>query len=115
MSDRRGRVAEEATLRWSTGPPLVAHLTGELDAGNASDVFATIRAGLDGDLIVVDLASATFVDSVTLAELVLLSHLLKVFVVAPPNSQPRRVLEISGLTEPLPTFDDLDAAYGLIS
>jgi anti-anti-sigma factor len=88
----------------------VAHLWGELDAANAAGVFRLVRQGAARREVVLDFSDVVFMGSNVLGELLAMDSDAPVWVVAPPGFQPRRVLEITGLTATLSTFDTVSAA-----
>jgi anti-anti-sigma factor len=85
-------------------------LWGELDVANASDVFAAIRKAVGPAEVIVDFSEVTFIDSSGLAELVALARAATVRVVAPRGTPPRRVLELTGLSGALSSFDTVESA-----
>jgi anti-anti-sigma factor len=87
----------------------VAHLSGEIDVANAPELFAAIRAGTD-DAGVVDLTDVDFIDSSALNQLVLLHKDTDLRIVAAPGTRPRRLLELTGLTQVLQIYDELKTA-----
>jgi len=95
---------------WTSGSVPVAHLWGELDAANADDVFHVVRKGVGRREVVIDFSDVVFMGSNVLGELVAFGREAPVSVVAPPGGQPRRVLELTGLTATISTFDTVDAA-----
>jgi anti-anti-sigma factor len=95
---------------WTSGSRPVAHLWGELDAANAAGVFAIIRQGVERREVVIDLSDVVFMGSNVLGELLTLTKDAAVRVVAPQGGQPRRVLELTGLTATISTFDTVAAA-----
>jgi anti-anti-sigma factor len=98
-------------LRWGVGTPRVAHLSGEMDVANATELFSTVRAGGDGT-VVVDLSDVSFVDSSALNQLVRLHNDIELRIVAPAGTPPHRLLELTGLVPVLQIYGDLDAALG---
>jgi anti-anti-sigma factor len=96
---------------WWTGAEsgCIAHLEGEIDLANASDLFSAIRAGrADNQPLIVDLTNVTFLDSTGVAEVVRLARETTVQLVSRPNSRPRRVLQITGVEDMLTIFDTVD-------
>jgi anti-anti-sigma factor len=98
------------SIRWTAGSVPVARLSGELDLANAADVMGAVRAGVSGNEVVIDLTGVTFMDSSALSQLVALGKAVTVRVVATEGSEPRRVLELTGLTGWLAVFDTLGDA-----
>ena len=81
---------------------VVVRLAGELDLYNATEVSgALVQAGSDSpSRLVVDLAEVTFVDSTTLGTLVEAQKGIGEgtrFLLAAPNPDVRRALDVSGL------------------
>ena len=95
---------------WTSGSRPVAHLWGELDAANAAGVFGIVREGVERSEVVIDLSDVAFMGSNVLGELITLTRDAAVRLVAPPGCFPRRVLELTGLTSAISTFDTVDAA-----
>jgi anti-anti-sigma factor len=95
---------------WTSGSVPVAHLWGELDAANAAEVFGVIRKGVDRGEVIIDFSDVVFMGSNVLGELVAFAREAPVSAVAPQGCQARRVLELTGLTATISTFDTVDAA-----
>jgi anti-sigma B factor antagonist len=103
-------VSSYGGMRWTSAGVPIARLWGELDVANASDVFAAIRKAVGPAEVIVDFSEVTFIDCIGLAELVTLARAATVRVVAPHGTQPRRVLEVTGLVGALSSFDTVEAA-----
>ncbi len=96
------------------GDAVVVHLRGELDLYNAEDM----RDGLAQALalgprrIVIDLAEVEFVDSTALG--VLIEARSRIgrdgLLLAAPQIETRRALQVSGLDRHLPVHDSVEAA-----
>ena len=97
----------------------MAALDGEIDLVNAADVAERLSTGIDGaSAMIIDLQGVLFMDSQAIALLDRLSARLEgegcpVVVVAPPQSVPRRVLEIVDLGIEL--FDRVDDARAAVA
>jgi len=100
-----------AGLRWQDGTPRVAHLSGEIDVANAGELFAIVKAGVDGTGVV-DLSDVSFVDSSALNQLVQLHSDIELRIVAAPGTPPRRLLELTGLTQVFEIYAELESALG---
>jgi anti-sigma B factor antagonist len=93
---------------------VVVRLGGELDLYNAEDIrHALVRAIEDGAArIVVDMSDVDFVDSTALGVLIearsKLGH--AGVLLAAPQLETRRTLEVSGLDRHLPVHDSVDGA-----
>jgi anti-anti-sigma factor len=90
---------------WRRGRVVVAAVTGEIDVSNAARLERAIADGLDRDAsgLVVDLAGLEFMDSSGVHMIFGLAARLSrrglgFALVIPPDSLPRRVLELSGPT-----------------
>jgi anti-anti-sigma factor len=88
---------------WSRDGVVVAGVTGEIDVSNAGELEHAIAAEVDQDAagLVVDLAGLEFMDSAGVHLLFALARRLGqrglgFALVLPPDSLPRRVLELSG-------------------
>jgi len=92
------------------GASPVAHASGELDLANAAEIFGIVREQVDGTDVLIDLADVTFMDSMSLRELINISRRNPVRVVAPPGSPARRLLDITALVVTIPTYDTLAVA-----
>ena len=101
---RFGRRAVDA------GASPVAHASGELDLANAAEIFGIVAEQVDGTDVLIDLADVTFMDSMSLRELINISRRNPVRVVAPPGSPARRLLDITALVVTIPTYDILAVA-----
>jgi anti-sigma B factor antagonist len=94
---------------------VVVRLVGELDLYNAEEVRQTLDGvcARDPGRVVVDLAEVSFIDSTGLGVLVEARSKLtdrKTFILAGPQPETRRALEISGLAKHMPIFDGLEQA-----
>jgi anti-anti-sigma factor len=98
--------AEVSVEHWHEGPAiLVVRVRGEVDMSNASNVQELVDQAMSPDVerLVFDLGPLEFIDSSGLA--VLLAAAQKVASVQLRNPSPivRRVIEVTGLVETLPT------------
>jgi anti-sigma B factor antagonist len=93
---------------------LVIRLAGELDLYNADDVRKALTDAIDSGTgrIIVDMSEVEFVDSTTLG--VLLEARSKIgrhgLLIAAPQAETRRTLQVSGLDRHLPVHDSVDGA-----
>jgi anti-sigma B factor antagonist len=87
----------------------VAHLTGEIDISNATDLFESIESSVEIG-VVVDFSDVSFIDASGLGRLVATARHRPVRVVAVPGTEPRLILEMTSLTDLIPTFDTVDEA-----
>ncbi len=98
---------------------LVLVLAGELDLYNADEVRSALADALasEPERIVVDLSGVEFVDSTALG--VLIEARAKLgpgrLLLAGPQPEPRRALEVSGLDRQLPVHDSVADALGAAS
>jgi anti-sigma B factor antagonist len=96
---------------------VVLRLGGELDLYNADDIRTALAVAIDGGTarIVVDMADVDFVDSTALGVLIearsRLGH--DGLLLAAPQIETRRTLEVSGLDRHLPVHDSVDGALAL--
>jgi anti-sigma B factor antagonist len=92
----------------------VVRLRGELDLYNADDVRSALTAAIAGGAgrIVVDMADVDFVDSTALGVLIEARTKLGYdgVLLAAPQLETRRTLEVSGLDRHLPVHDSVDGA-----
>ena len=92
----------------------VVHLAGELDLYNADEVRAALAQAIDSSpkRIVVDMAEVEFVDSTALGVLIEARSKLgrPGLVLAAPQLETRRTLQVSGLDRHLPVHDSVDDA-----
>jgi anti-sigma B factor antagonist len=92
----------------------VVRLAGELDLYNADDVRAALSQAIEGspERIVVDMTEVEFVDSTALS--VFIEARAKLgragLVLAAPQLETRRTLQVSGLDRHLPVRDSVDEA-----
>lgn len=100
---------------------IVVVLDGEHDLGTAPDVRAAFAQAVDGTRsVLVDLGSATFVDSSILGALLDARRHAREndrgFAVARGDASEavRRVLEVTGLDEELPVYPTRDEAVGVL-
>lgn len=93
---------------------VVVHLGGELDLYNADDVRGALAQAIDSspDRIVVDMAEVEFVDSTALGVLIEARSKLgrSTLLLAAPQLETRRTLQVSGLDRHLPVHDSVDDA-----
>ena len=95
---------------------IVVRLGGELDLYNADDIRAALASAIDtgADRIVIDMSEVEFADSTALGVLVearsRLGH--DGLLLAAPQSETRRTLQVSGLDRHLPVHESVDAALG---
>jgi anti-anti-sigma factor len=93
---------------------VVVRLGGELDLYNADDVRRALAGAIDGGAgrIVVDMSEVDFVDSTALGVLIEARSKLGYdgVLLAAPQLETRRTLEVSGLDRHLPVHDSVDGA-----
>jgi anti-sigma B factor antagonist len=93
---------------------VVISLAGELDLYNADEVRAVFAEAIETEpeKIVVDMGEVEFVDSTALGVLIEARSRLgrPALVLAAPQLETRRTLEVSGLDRHLPVHDTVDAA-----
>ncbi|HZQ16555.1 MAG TPA: STAS domain-containing protein [Gaiellaceae bacterium] len=96
------------------GDTVVVNLVGELDLYNAEEVRAGLldALALEPRRIVVDMADVAFVDSTALGVLIEARSRLgrDGLLLAAPQIETRRALQVSGLDRHLPVHDSLEAA-----
>ena len=93
----------------------VVSLAGELDLYNAEDVRAALLEACEDepDVLVIDLAEVTFIDSTALGVLIEARSRLADrggFRLAAPGLESRRALEVSGLDRHFSVFDTVNDA-----
>jgi len=93
---------------------VVVRLAGELDLYNADDVRRALAQAIDGSpkRVVVDMADVEFVDSTALGVLIEARSKLgrSDLLLAGPQLETRRTLQVSGLDRHLPVHDSVDDA-----
>jgi len=96
------------------GEVAVLVVTGDLDLSNADDLGAAIAREPLRSGLVVDLAAVPFMDSSGLRVLMLASGEREgsFATVVAPGSPVRRVLDLAGLAERIPSFPDRTEAAG---
>jgi anti-sigma B factor antagonist len=112
VSDERttgGREAPVKSVEKRDGATIVS-LAGELDLYNAEDVRAALLEACadEPNVLVVDLAEVTFIDSTALGVLIEARSRLadrNGFRLAAPGLETRRALEVSGLDRHFSVFD----------
>jgi anti-anti-sigma factor len=92
----------------------VATVDGEVDVSTAADFRRALLKALDAGDLVIDLRACTFVDSAAITALVATAREAKragrgLSIVA-PHGTALTVLELTGVTDAIPTFSDLDDA-----
>jgi len=110
--DAEGRelVTSYGGIWWTSGSVPVAHLWGELDAANAAEAFGVIRKGVSRGAVIIDFSDVVFMGSNVLSELLALAREAPVAAVAPQGCHAQRLLELTGLTATISTFDSVDTA-----
>lgn len=98
---------------------VVLRLGGELDLYNADDIRSALTGAIDGGAarIVIDMSDVDFVDSTALGVLIEARSKLGYdgVLLAAPQLETRRTLEVSGLDRHLPVHDSVDAALASAS
>jgi anti-anti-sigma factor len=98
---------------------VVLRLSGELDLYNADDIRSALTGAIDGGAarIVIDMSDVDFVDSTALGVLIEARSKLGYdgVLLAAPQLETRRTLEVSGLDRHLPVHDSVDAALAAAS
>jgi anti-sigma B factor antagonist len=93
---------------------VVVRLGGELDLYNAEEVRSALRAAIDSGpaRIVVDMSEVEFVDSTALGVLIEARSNLgrNDLLLAAPQLETRRTLQVSGLDRHLPVLDSVEDA-----
>ncbi len=93
---------------------VVVRLGGELDLYNAEELRSALASAIDSGAtrIVVDMTEVAFVDSTALGVLVEARSKLgrDGLLLAGPQLETRRTLQVSGLDRHLPVHDSVDAA-----
>ena len=93
---------------------VVVRLGGELDLYNADDVRTALTEAIAGGAarIVVDMTDVEFVDSTALGVLIEARSKLGQdgLLLAAPQAETRRTLQVSGLDRHLPVHDSVDGA-----
>jgi anti-sigma B factor antagonist len=97
------------------GRAVVVRLAGELDLYNAHEIRDVLldESGKEPERLVVELSQVTFVDSTALGVLIEARAKLpnkRAFLVASPQLETRRALEVSGLDRHFGVYDTVDAA-----
>jgi anti-sigma B factor antagonist len=95
---------------------VVVRLAGELDLYNADDVRIALQQAVASDpqKIVVDMSDVEFVDSTALGVLIEARSKLgrSDLLLASPQLETRRTLQVSGLDRHLPVHESVDDALG---
>ena len=111
-ADGLRRPPVEAVERRNGG--MVVRLAGELDLYNVGEVSAALAQAVEQapDRLVIDLGEVDFVDSTALGVLVEARSKLGPdgLLLAGPQLETRRTLEVSGLDRHLPVHDSVDGA-----
>jgi anti-sigma B factor antagonist len=94
---------------------VLLRLAGELDLYNADDIRRALAAAINegAGRIVVDMSEVDFVDSTALGVLIEARSKLgrNGLLLAAPQFETRRTLEVSGLDRHLPVHDSVDGAF----
>ncbi|HET8607408.1 MAG TPA: STAS domain-containing protein [Gaiellaceae bacterium] len=114
--ERRRRLREQPVIDVEQrGDAYVVRLGGELDLYNADKVRTALLdvAGRAPERLVLDLEQVEFVDSTALGALIEARASMpnrRGLLLAQPNIETRRALQVSGLDRHLPVHDSVDAA-----
>jgi anti-sigma B factor antagonist len=95
---------------------VVLHLGGELDLYNADELRSALEDALaqDPSRIVIEMSEVEFIDSTALGVLIEARSKLgrSTLLLAAPQLETRRTLQVSGLDRHLPVHDSVDDALG---
>ena len=95
---------------------VVLHLVGELDLYNADEIRSALEEALaqDPSRIVIEMSEVEFVDSTALGVLIEARSKLgrSTLLLAAPQLETRRTLQVSGLDRHLPVHDSVADALG---
>lgn len=114
--ERRRRLREQPVIAVEeSGAARVVRLGGELDLYNAPAVREALRRTIaeSPERVVLDLSEVDFIDSTALGALIEARAALpggNGLLLAAPNRETRRALQVSGLDRHLPVHDTVDAA-----
>jgi anti-anti-sigma factor len=103
------------------GASLVLSISGEVDISNIERIAEVIYALPNTDAgLLIDLSEVSYLDSSAVSLLHDLAMRLRkraqqLIVVSPPQSPPRRVLELTALYLNAPVADELGSGIGLLS
>ena len=93
---------------------VVLHLVGELDLYNADEIRGALEEALaqDPSRIVIEMSEVEFVDSTALGVLIEARSKLgrSTLLLAAPQLETRRTLQVSGLDRHLPVHETVDGA-----
>jgi anti-sigma B factor antagonist len=98
--------AEASVDHWREEPAtVVVRVTGEVDMSNAATLQEVLdeATSVDVERLVFDLAGLEFIDSSGLAVLLAAAQKVPSVQLRNPSAIVRRVVEVTGLTETLPT------------
>jgi anti-anti-sigma factor len=98
--------AEVSVDHWREEPrTLVVRVTGEVDMSNAAHVQEIVdhAIGPDVERLIFDLGTLEFIDSSGLAVLLAVAQKVSSVQLRSPSAIVRRVIEVTGLSETLPT------------
>ena len=116
QEEQRRRLREQPVIAVEQdGDAYVVRLGGELDLYNVEQVRTALLdvAGKAPERLVLDLAEVEFIDSTALGALIEARASLpnrRGLLLASPNIETRRALQVSGLDRHLPVHDSVDAA-----
>jgi anti-sigma B factor antagonist len=94
---------------------VLLHLSGEYDIYRQDELDRTLRPGYLAEVVVLDMRDVSYIDSTAIALLIRLKkrmseHGRAIVKIAGPQSNVRRVLELTSLDEILEVYDTLDDA-----
>ncbi len=92
------------------GGAVVAHIGGEVDSSNASEVERALRDRAAGQRLVLDLRDTEYLDSAGIAMLDSLRRVTDLRIVLTAQSIVERALTIAGFAQLVSVFDSVDEA-----
>jgi anti-anti-sigma factor len=112
---QRLRIRTE-TRDLDAGVVSLIRVEGEVDLANAEELAGALRAGGDGAGIVLDLREVPFMDSTGLKVILIASRDLDqpLNVVCGAGSAVRRLLDLAGVADRVPSFESEDEALDAI-
>jgi stage II sporulation protein AA (anti-sigma F factor antagonist) len=113
------RIQTERRDGGERGVVAVIRVEGEVDLANAEELAGALRAGGDGDAagVLLDLSEVPFMDSTGLKVILIASRDLgqPLVVVSGIGSAVRRLLDLAGVADRVPSFESEDEALDAIA
>jgi anti-anti-sigma factor len=87
---------------------VIAHVHGDIDSSNATDIMTSIADEAPGQTLIIDLSDVQYIDSAGMAVMDTLRTTTQLYIVAPQSSIVRRALQIVGFDQLVPVVERVE-------